>query len=316
MRGSFWSTSGFSTILALLLTGFLLTLSAGVLFLFLSESRTNQTLFNGTSAYHAAEWALEYAMLKIKNHREGFQDGLSMTATGSDSNATLFEWDRFAKDAWPRWSHLSYNISAVTNTYSGTIKPNTFEIIPLFTDSGVLLKTQADGAPWKRPDSTAHLVSLSEFLLRIDTGEQIVWNVIGNNAGGDTYGISGILGSDTARVEPNYSAEKIATGWSRGPDTAGKFRTFTGGLLDEWTKTISDFLTEYQECYLVLFNPNTQVARYSIQANTNFTLPKSTIIASGRVKDSVINLELSENKSKLFEIFKYSLFVGSGTSTP
>ncbi len=62
--------SGFSTILALLLTGFLVTLSAGILFLFLSENRINQSLFNGTSAYHAAEGALEYAMLKIKNHRE------------------------------------------------------------------------------------------------------------------------------------------------------------------------------------------------------------------------------------------------------
>jgi hypothetical protein len=74
---------GFSTILALLLTGFLLTLSAGVLFLFLSESRTNQSLFNGIGAYYAADGASEYALLKIKNHREGFEDGISMTLTGA-----------------------------------------------------------------------------------------------------------------------------------------------------------------------------------------------------------------------------------------
>ena len=46
---------GFSTILAMLLTGFLITLTAGVLFLFLSENRINQSLFTGTAAYHAAE---------------------------------------------------------------------------------------------------------------------------------------------------------------------------------------------------------------------------------------------------------------------
>lgn len=48
-------SDGFSTILALLLTGFLVTLAAGVLFLFLSENRINQSLFSGTAAYHASE---------------------------------------------------------------------------------------------------------------------------------------------------------------------------------------------------------------------------------------------------------------------
>lgn len=61
---------GFSTILAMLLTGFLVTLTAGVLYLFLSENRINQSLFKGAAAYHAAEGALEYALLKLKNHRE------------------------------------------------------------------------------------------------------------------------------------------------------------------------------------------------------------------------------------------------------
>jgi hypothetical protein len=52
---SLQNTSGFSTILALLLTGFLVTLAAGILFLFLSENRINQSLFSGAAAYHASE---------------------------------------------------------------------------------------------------------------------------------------------------------------------------------------------------------------------------------------------------------------------
>lgn len=54
----------------MLLTGFLITLTAGVLYLFLSENRINQSLFKGAAAYHASEGALEYALLKLKNHRE------------------------------------------------------------------------------------------------------------------------------------------------------------------------------------------------------------------------------------------------------
>lgn len=49
------SNGGFSTIVAVLLTGFLIVLSAGVLFLFLSESQINRTLYDGISSYHAAE---------------------------------------------------------------------------------------------------------------------------------------------------------------------------------------------------------------------------------------------------------------------
>ena len=80
--------SGFSTILALLLTGFLVTLAAGVLFLFLSENRINQSLLTGTAAYHVAEGGLEYALLKIKNHREGFADILVFGGKpGEDANA-------------------------------------------------------------------------------------------------------------------------------------------------------------------------------------------------------------------------------------
>ncbi len=49
------SNRGFSTIMAVLLTGFLIVLSAGILFLFLSENQINKALYDGISSYHAAE---------------------------------------------------------------------------------------------------------------------------------------------------------------------------------------------------------------------------------------------------------------------
>lgn len=106
------SQAGFSTILALLLTGFLLTLSAGVLFLFLSESRTNQALFNGIGAYYAADGASEYALLKIKNHREGFEDSLVMTLTGATGNIADGEGERMSLGKGPRAPHMQYDIEA------------------------------------------------------------------------------------------------------------------------------------------------------------------------------------------------------------
>lgn len=46
---------GFSTVIAILLTAFLVVLSAGVLFLFVAESRISRSLFDGFSAYAGAE---------------------------------------------------------------------------------------------------------------------------------------------------------------------------------------------------------------------------------------------------------------------
>lgn len=55
MTPFFTNRSGFSTILAMLLTAFLVVLSAGVLTLFLSENRINHFLFDGIATYMGAE---------------------------------------------------------------------------------------------------------------------------------------------------------------------------------------------------------------------------------------------------------------------
>lgn len=49
------SRSGFSTIIAMLLTAFLTVLSAGVLNIFVSENRINHFLFDGIATYIGAE---------------------------------------------------------------------------------------------------------------------------------------------------------------------------------------------------------------------------------------------------------------------
>ena len=93
-------------------------------------------------------------------------------------------------------------------------------------------------------------------------------------------------------------------------ETVGKFRKLDSDVLTESSESIATFLTTYKECYLILFNPGVQVAKYEIKSDKSFTLPRTKIVASGRMRDSVINLELTEDKTKLFELLKYSLYVG------
>lgn len=78
------------------------------------------------------------------------------------------------------------------------IAPDSFEIIPLFHEGGRVLKTE-DGKVWKdprnpiTPTSTSpfyNRVALADFDLKILAGDRLVWNVIGNNTLGNTFGIS------------------------------------------------------------------------------------------------------------------------------
>lgn len=298
-------TGGFSTILALLLTGFLVTLTAGILFLFLSENRINQSLFSGTAAYHASEGALEYALLKIKNHREGFSDSLWLKQS---------EW-AVLENSTARDAKIGYEIIATGTAYSGTLTPDSFEIIPLFYEAGKTLKTE-DGKPWKDPRNPMNeippksfdsRISTPNFTLNIMSGDRAVWNVIGNeDLVGTTFGISWIL---------YRTAPSTVTPWVQSQvgnidiSSMGTFRKYNGGILTETTKNIGAFLGTYVENYLVLYNPSAVPMEYTISASTPFTLPKTQIVASGKLGDSIINLQMTEDKSRLYDILKYSLFV-------
>jgi hypothetical protein len=303
--GSVRNNGGFSTILALLLTGFLVTLTAGILFLFLSENRINLSLFSGTAAYHASEGAMEYALLKIKNHREGFSDGLSVKADEAKA----------MENNTPRAARIGYEIISTGTSYSGVLAPESFEIVPLFYEAGKPLKTE-EGKVWKDPRNPmkgtpqkafGSRVSTPDFSLNIVSGDQAVWNVIGNDTTGATFGVSGILYSVLpSAVSPGIQAQQGTLSMS----SLGNYRTYSGGVLSESTKPISAFLASYVENYLVMYNPShTDSVEYSISASAPFALPKTQIVASGKVMDSIINLQMTEDKSRLYDILKYSLFV-------
>lgn len=91
----------------------------------------------------------------------------------------------------------------------------------------------------------------------------------------------------------------------------GTYRTYQSGVLSETTKTVGSFISSFDENYLVLYNSSTMAVKYSLQSKNAlpFTLPKVQIIASGKVSNSMINLQMTEDKSRLYDILKYSLFV-------
>jgi hypothetical protein len=310
--------SGFSTILALLLTGFLVTLAAGVLFLFLSENKINQSLFTGTAAYHAAEGATEYALLKIKNHREWFADALVFGGQpGGDIMS--YEGNRIGEGKWPKAPRMGYEIISGGNSYSGSIDGGEFAVIPLFREKGLTVATQWARDlknPKKPPSAFDAYIPVTGVRVSITSWEGLTWNVIGNNTAGDTFGISGkLLGTITSSspvssigcVASSCAAPVSVLEWS----TLGDFRQYSNGILSQSTRNVAGFLTGYRENYLILYNSKTNPVQYTLSApaGEEFTFPTTRIKSVGKVRDSLVGLELYEAKSSVYDILKYSLFV-------
>lgn len=161
-------------------------------------------------------------------------------------------------------------------------------MFPLFSDLGSTIQTNA-----KNPNNnTSNIQKVSAFTL-IPQGE-LVWNIIGNIPNGTTDGISGV----TNGANP---IDKNTTG----------FQKLINSNNDLETKnvTVGTFLATHENNYLVIYNSSNVPVQYALKSLDNaFSLPLSKIVSSASVGDSKQNIELRENKSKYFDLLKYSIF--------
>jgi hypothetical protein len=65
-------------------------------------------------------------------------------------------------------------------------------------------------------------------------------------------------------------------------------------------------MTNHKNNYLILFS-NLPFS-FHIQATNDFSLPKTDIVASSQMGDFVQNISFTEDKSRLFDALKYSVF--------
>ncbi len=282
----FRNSGGFATILAVLLMAFLVIIGSGILFLFMAEHRTNRSLFDGLSAFAAAEAGTEYALLKIRNHREGFQDALSFEAPEGRME-TSAEIRR--PSAW------DYEIRSFATFHTGTLAPGEMEIFPLFFDKGHAFSTTA-GRTFKNPNAgSSDVEETADFVLATD-GE-VSWNLVGSDDSGATSGLSGT--GSAGRTVGNSPGAAVSEGVRR--------YDLSGETVFE-TQTLGDFLSAYRDSYLVVTNPGTSDVKYSLQSSNGFAMPEIAVSAAGKSGKSVARLEFSENRSRHFDALRYSLF--------
>ena len=243
----------------------------------------NHFLSDGISAYMSAEWALEYSLLKSSNHREGFSD----TITDSDKESELLQGISSKKK-----TSISSILRASDTSYTGTIVPGNFELIPLFYDKGQLIQSSA-----KNPNKdTSDIIKTVSFIVSQDGN--LAWNIIGNDSTGKTYGIAGTGGMNQSFG--NDSNAYFRKGFSKQMDT--------DNLMIASTQMINYFLTTYENNYLILSNISDNPVTYHISSSSEFTLPERSINTSSTVGKSKQNIDFQENRSQLFDILKYSVF--------
>lgn len=74
------------------------------------------------------------------------------------------------------------------------------------------------------------------------------------------------------------------------------------------TKSIQNFLNTYDNNYLILSNISSTPIQYHITSSNGFALPVRSISTSSTVGKSKQNIDFNENRSRLFDILKYSIF--------
>lgn len=73
-------------------------------------------------------------------------------------------------------------------------------------------------------------------------------------------------------------------------------------------KTVSDFISDTTDAYLMVYNDGVSPQDIRITADTLFTLPTLTVRAESQKNDSIQVFQFTEDKSKYYDALKYGVY--------
>ena len=284
----------FSIIIVMLIVGFLIVLSTWVLTLVIQENKNTRLVYNSVATYAWAEWALEYSLLKVKNHQEWFSDSIDKTSWDYDVNLLSNNPDSPSiKD-----ESLEYEMLSNSKKYDWTIDAWWFEVIPLFYDEWIVFQNTS-----KNPNMwTSHIIKTHKF--KLTSPKELIWNIIWNDVTWDTFWITWTwwLGSSVW----TWSDINISF-WSLKKNETDTNLTDDSKMFSLEKIDIGSFMDQYDSNYLIINNPSNEQISYSIESPEGFSTPKIAIVWSSRIWNYKQNVSFEEDKSKIFDILKYSL---------
>lgn len=108
------NNNGFSILMALGMTAFLMLVVTGIALLYIREMRISRLGYDEIVSYANAQGAFEYAMLKIRNHPDGFQDRVDSETDGDGKE--------FFKLSTPRSKQIETQYEILSTSTGHTFK--------------------------------------------------------------------------------------------------------------------------------------------------------------------------------------------------
>lgn len=317
---------GFSILIALGTTGVLLILVIGLASLYLNEMKLSRLQYDNIFTYSQAEGAFEYAMLKVKNHQDGFQDAIN----SSDPDGQMFLWstDR------TKGVTTQYNIDAQTREYTATLDSEKSIIIPLFVGTGNVIGGNSRD-PWYS--------GASEQVTQIDlvgsvNSSNLSWSIIAMS-GSESVGITGTGEITTTSLSTmRLRWVQCYNGWgSLEPIWANGMCPLSTTTLSDWSTAIGEALEYFYDIsdtvdnflksdgsfdfgqwttkikmaisnpYIIIYNAWVS-QNIDLKANTPFSLPTLKITTESRKGDAAQKFEFTENKAKYSEALNFWVY--------
>jgi len=193
----------------------------------------------------------------------------------------------------------NHEIKNNSKSYSWNIASWEFEIIPLYIDAWELITNNS-----KNPNKNTSSFSKA-LTFKFNWDNNYVRNIIWNDMSWTTFWMVWTWSNNLS----------VGAWFSVNCDNGNMKSIDNDSLVFDDSKTIKlenikieDFLSKYDNNYLIIYNVSINKLSYSLESNELFSLPKLQITASSRILNYKKNLEFSENKSKYMDMLKYSVF--------
>jgi len=262
-------TRGYSTLLALLLIGFMITLTVWVHQLVLREFQDTKAMEYSLKAFSWAEWSLELALLRAKEY--GYALEAQMDTTNILSK-TLFA--DTSKRIYNKDVSMEYTIQgAVSGIENAVLWAYEFHIIPLFyyDNTGMLQKM------------TGVYVS--------DVSDDILWNIVGTE--------NGVSGSGKIDASVKGKQKK----WVINPTTGELDTSLSSTLVHTYLSTTEGnyLMLQNPTAYDMTYTLST---KYGEKIGSDWM----TIQGSGEVWGFQQTLQVRVHTSEYLNVLKYVIF--------
>lgn len=317
----------FSILMALWSTWVLLIIVVGMASVFLSDMRLSRLQYDSILSSTQAEWAFEYAMLKIRNHRDGFSDSMN----SSSPDAKVFSWASARTDK----VEVNYSIESQSLNTTFSARPtgaDRYIIIPLFTGKCQWLMNASTSCDPSNYSGTIQVTKITEL--------STAWNPVSLS-----WSIVAMSGSQNISItwigEIDGSNNEIWTmrlQWEACYDSNGNEKpaalpmSIDGSCpnpynLNSWGESIfyfydmtwstQDFLTSaatskfkdipVTDPYLLIFSSWSD-SDITLKTDKAFTLPEMKITTEARKGDALQSIRFTEDKSKYYDALKYGIY--------